>query len=171
MLYHGSIVKDLKEIKANAHSHTNNKNVAYFTEDRVYALICCRKREENFVTMGLRENKQHYYERFPNQLEILYKGKIGYLYKLYSSKNMIHTTMHTWESDEDVVVDECEVISDVYQEILNEEIKGNVIIHRYAEIDPEEQKMHANYIRDHMDDDNNAEYRAFLREHFSKLWD
>ena len=78
ILYHGSIIKNLKGIKANAYSHTNNKNVAYFTEDRVYALICCRKQEENFVTIGLRDGKQHYYERFPEQLKTLYGGKRGY---------------------------------------------------------------------------------------------
>ena len=171
MVYHGSIIKGLKTIKANAYSHTNNKKVAYFTEDRVYALICCRKREENFVTMGLREGKQHYYERFPNQLEVLYKGKTGYLYKLHDNKNLVNTTMHTWESDEDVVVDEYEVVSDIYQEILIEEQKGNIIIHRYEEIDSKEQKMHANYIRDHIEDEDYVEYRAFLREHFSRLWD
>lgn len=171
MLYHGSIIKGLETIKANARSHTNNKNVAYFTEDRVYALICCRKREENFVTMGLREGKQHYFERFPNQLEVLYKGKVGYLYKIKNNNHLVHTTMHTWESDSDVIIDECEVIEDLYQEILKEEAEGNVVIHRYDEIDPAEQKMHANYIREHLDDENNAEYREFLIEHFSKLWD
>lgn len=171
VLYHGSIIKDLKEIKANAYSHTNNKNVAYFTEDRVYALICCRKQEENFVTMGLRDGKQHYYERFPNQLKVLYKGKTGYLYKIYGCKNMINTTMHTWESDSDVIVKEYEIIEDVYQEILYEEMQGNVIIHRYEEIDITEQKIHANYIRDHIDDKENVECRDFLIEHFSMLWD
>ena len=46
-----------------------------------------------------------------------------------------------------------------------------MIVHRYAEIDPAEQKMHANYIRDHLDDPDFAEYRAFLNRHFSPLWD
>ena len=170
MLYHGSILKDLEIIKANAYSHTNKNHVAYFTEDRIYALICCRKRDENFVTMGLRDGKQHYYERFPKQLEILYKGKTGYLYKLYSNRNLANTTMHTWESDVDVVVDECEVIEDLYQEIINEELQGNVIVHRYEEINSEEQRMHANYIRDHIEDEDNAAYREFLITHFSQLW-
>jgi len=52
-----------------------------------------------------------------------------------------------------------------------EEQKGNIIIHRYEEIDPKEQKMHANYIRDHIEDEDNVEYREFLRAHFSTLWD
>lgn len=171
MLYHGSITKDLKVIKANSYSHSLKKKVAYFTEDRVYALSCCRKPEENFVTMGLRDGMQHYFERFPNQLEILYKGKKGYLYMLSDVKNLVNTTMHTWECGTDVVVDKCDIIEDVYEEILREEEKGNIIIHRYEEIDSVEQKMHANYIRDHIDDEGNAKYRDFLIEHFSMLWD
>lgn len=68
-------------------------------------------------------------------------------------------------------MNQCEVIEDLYQEILKEEAQGNVIIHRYAEIDPVEQKMHANYIRDHINDENNTKYREFLIKHFSMLWD
>lgn len=171
ILYHGSVIKNLKVIKANAYSHTNKKNVAYFTEDRVYALICCRKQEENFVTMGLRDGKQHYFERFPKQVEVLYKGKIGYIYKLYHIEKLVNTTMHTWECDTDIEVDACEIIEDIYEELLEEEAEGNIVIHRYEEIDSAEQKMHANYIRDHIDDEQNAKYRDFLIKHFSMLWD
>ena len=137
MLYHGSVIKELKVIKANAYSHALKKNVAYFTEDRIYALICCRKPEENFVTMGLRDGKQHYFERFPNQLKVLYKGKKGYLYKIFESENLINTSHNTWESITDIA----------------------------------EQKMHANYIRDHIDDEEYAKYKEFLLKHFSTLWD
>ena len=63
---------------------------------------------------------------------------------------MTHTKGHTWESAQDVPVAQCEVVADVYEEILREEAKGNLVIHRYSEIDPAEQKMHANHIRDHI---------------------
>lgn len=73
MLYHGTNIGGLRYIQANSKSHTTGKSVAYFTEDRCYALVCCREREFNFVTMGLREDgKQHYFERFPDQLRVLY---------------------------------------------------------------------------------------------------
>ena len=121
--------------------------------------------------MGLRNGKQHYYERFPNQLEVLYKGKTGYLYKLSNTKNLVNTTMHTWECDTDIHIDACEIIEDIYEEILKEETEGNVIIHRYEEIDFAEQKMHADYIKEHIDDEGNAKYRDFLIKHFSMLWD
>ncbi len=67
MLYHGTIIEGLSFIKTNSTSHMSGKRVACFTEDRCYALVCCRSRDENFVTMALgKDGKQHYIERFPN---------------------------------------------------------------------------------------------------------
>lgn len=171
MLYHGTNISGLNTIKANARSHSTGKSVAYFSEDRCYALVCCRSKTENFVTMSVRaDGKQHYFERFPNQLEILYKGKQGYLYCLGSADGLTHTKGRTWESDCDVPVTQCEVVRDVYCEILQEEAKGDIVIHRYSEIEPSEQKMHANYIRDHIMDEG-SEMAQFYHAHFSSLWD
>lgn len=171
MLYHGTTADGLSVIKANAKSHASGKAVAYFTEDRCYALVCCRSRNENFVTMGLREDgKQHYYERFPDQLRILYGGKRGYIYSTTKPEGLINTGGHTWESEADVPVHRYEVIEDVYAEILKEEQAGNIIIHRYLEIDPVEQKQNANYIKEHVEDQG-EEMRGFYLTHFSPLWD
>ena len=169
--YHGSVIGGLKTILANARSHADGSRVAYFTTDRIYALICCRSRRENFVTMGPRDGIQHYFERFPDQLRVLYDGKEGFLYRPVSSAGLKNTKGHTWESPVDVPVVLLEHIPNVYPEILSEEAAGTVIIHRYAEIDPAEQKLHANYIREHLDDPLCAEYRDFLFRHFSPLWD
>lgn len=170
MLYHGTYLSGLRCIKANAISHTTGEKAAYFTEDRVYALVCCRKPEENFITMGIRaDGKQHYYERFPHQLERLYANRCGYLYIIDSREGLVHTNGKTWESTTDIVVERCEMIRDLYQEMLQEEKQGNVIIHRYHEIDPAEQRMHANYIKAHLDDD--ALLKDFYLKYFSALWD
>ena len=171
MLYHGSIYGGLQQIKANAKSHTSGGYAAYFTSDRCYALVCCRDKQNNFVTMGLRpDGKQHYYERFPEQLKTLYSGRRGYLYTPASPDGLTNTKGNTWESESDVPVWHCEIIEDVYAEILKEEANGNLIIHRYAEIDPAEQKMHANYIKEHIDEQG-EEMRQFFLAHFSGLWD
>ena len=170
-LYHGSILGGLDTILANAKSHTDGGRVAYFTADRVYALVCCRSREENFVTMGPKDGVQHYFERFPNQLKTLYEGKKGFLYSPVSGGCFKNTKGNTWESRKDVPVFLAEHVSDVYAEILKEEALGNVIIHRYAEVDPADQKYHANYFRDHLNDPIFAEYREFIYKHFSPLWD
>ena len=171
MLYHGTILEGLRIIRANATSHTTGKQVAYFTEDKCYALVCCRSVDENFVTMSLREDgKQHYFERFPDQLKTLYGGKHGYLYMVEDLTGLQNTKGHTWESEADVAIQRCEAVADVYSEILKEEKAGNIIIHRYAEIDPAEQKLHANYIRDHIADEGEKMER-FYRAHFSALWD
>lgn len=169
--YHGSIIKGLNYILANAKSHVDGSKVAYFTTDRVYALVCCRSREENFVTMGPKDGIQHYFERFPDQLKIMYDGKEGFLYRPIFNVKLTNTKGHTWESHVAVPVILHEHILNVYTEILKEEAIGNVIIHRYAEIDPDEQKIHANYLRDHMDDPLYAECRDFIFLHFSSLWD
>ncbi len=171
LFYHGSVIGGLDVILANAVSHVDGNSVAYFTTDRVYALVCCRSRQENFVTMGLRDGGQHYFERFPNQLRILYEGREGFLYQPVSTVALTNTKGHTWESPVDVPVIQAEHIPNVYPEILREEAAGNVIVHRYAEIDPAEQKLHANYIRDDLDDPLSTEYREFLIQHFSSLWD
>ena len=170
-LYHGSIIKGLNVILANAKSHVDGSKVAYFTRDRVYALVCCRGREENFVTMGLRDGIQHYYERFPDQLKIMYDGKEGFLYQPISNATLVNTNGNTWESHADVPVILHEHILNIYAEILKEEATGNVIIHRYNEIDPDEQKMHANYLRDHINDPLNVEKKDFIFRYFSSLWD
>ena len=171
MLYHGTYINGLRVIKANSKSHTMGKKVAYFTEDRCYALVCCRGRESNFVTMGLHaDGKQHYYERFPEQLKKMYSGKKGFVYYLKSADNMTHTTGHTWESEADVPVHGCEIITDIYTELLKEEKQGNIVIHRYCEIDASEQKMHANYIKEHLADEG-EEMKQFYISHFSALWD
>ena len=170
MLYHGTTVGELRIIKANANSHISGKKVAYFTEDRSYALVCCRDKSENFVTMGLNQDgKQHYYERFPEQLKILYSGKQGYIYLIETTAGFKNTKGHTWESEKDVPVCQYEVVDDIYSEILKEEKMGNIIIHRYAEIDPAEQKMHANYIKEHMED-RGEEMKRFYIAHFGALW-
>lgn len=106
-LYHGSILGGLDTILANAKSHTGGGKVAYFSTDRVYALVCCRSRAENFVTMGPKNGVQHYFERFPNQLETMYQGKEGFLYTPLSMDTLKNTKGNSWESPVDVPVTLC----------------------------------------------------------------
>lgn len=172
-LYHGSVIGGLDVIWANATSHKDGGKVAYFTTDRIYALVCCRSREENFVTMGLREDgKQHYFERFPNQLRVLYEGREGFIYSPISDAQLENTKDHTWECNCDVPVIMNDHVLNVYDEIIKEEKAGNVIIHRYVDIDPEERKMNISAIKEHYyeSDSNFGLYRDFVYRNFSGIW-
>ena len=100
---------------------------------------------------------------------MLYSGKQGYLYFAEAVFGLKNTQGHTWESETDVPIYQCDVVDDVYSEILKEEKMGNIVIHRYSEIDPAEQEMHANYIKEHIDDEG-EEMRQFYLAHFSSLW-
>lgn len=147
IVFHGSCMGGLTAICANSPSHMKKADVAYFTNSYVYALICCRLPEENFVTAGMREGKLHYYERFPNQLKVIYAGKRGYIYKADTDKTPLEETRpYSFESMTDVPVDGCDYIEDVYEAISAEIKKGSLIVHRFEEIDPAEQKM----MRDHI---------------------
>ncbi|MBQ7754859.1 MAG: hypothetical protein IJR78_03895 [Clostridia bacterium] len=171
MLYHGSVVDGLTTIWAKSKSHVSGEPVAYFTLDRVYALVCCRKRTENFVTMGPDKNgKQHYYERFPDQLKVMYAGRDGYLYTSVSEEGLVRTKGNSFESVMDVPVTLFEHVTDVYAKVLKEERAGNVIVHRYADIDPEEQRQMILSIREGWKRGEFAEYSDFVYEHFSPLW-
>ena len=171
MLYHGSVVDGLTTIWAKSKSHVSGEPVAYFTMDRVYALVCCRKRTENFVTMGPDKNgKQHYYERFPDQLKVMYAGRDGYLYTPVSEEWLVRTKGNSFESVMDVPVTLFEHVTDVYAEVLKEERAGNVIVHRYADIDPEEQRQMILSIREGWKRGEFTEYSDFVYEHFSPLW-
>ncbi len=171
-LYHGTVIGGLDVILANSKSHKDGSKVAYFTTDRVYALVCCRPKTENFVTMGLRgDKKQHYYERFPNQLRVMYEGREGFIYQPTSTLQLENIKERSWGSKTDVPVTLCDHITNVYEEILKEEKAGNVIIHRYEEIDPEERQMIANGIKEELEKGNFSEYREFLYRNFSPLWD
>ena len=78
MIYHGSCISGLHTIKANSKSHSTGNFVAYFSEDRCYALVCCRSRDENFVTMGVgADGKQHYIERFSKSAGSPLQGPAG----------------------------------------------------------------------------------------------
>ncbi len=170
--FHGTVIGGLDTILANAKSHVDGSKVAYFTTDRVYALVCCRSRQENFVTMGLRDGIQTYFERFPDQLKVLYDGKEGFIYRPVSAETLKNTRGHSWESSVDVPVVLLEHIHNVYTEILKEEAAGNVMIRRYADIDPDERKEVANHMRDGLNDPLCfPAYRDFVYEHFSPLWD
>lgn len=171
MLYHGSVIDGLTTIWAKSKSHVSGEPVAYFTLDRVYALVCCRKRTENFVTMGPDKNgKQHYYERFPDQLKVMYAGRDGYLYTSVSEEGLVRTKGNSFESVMDVPVTLFEHVTDVYAKVLKEERAGNVIVHRYADIDPEEQRQMILSIREGWKRGEFAEYSDFVYEHFSPLW-
>ena len=88
-----------------------------------------------------------------------------------SSDGLSRGKGHSWESDIYVPVYKCEVVEDVYHEILKEEQMGNIIIHRYSEIDPAEQKEVANVIKKEYRETASEEMRRFYIKHFSALWD
>lgn len=173
MLYHGSYLGGLSVIAAKSVSHATGKRVAYLITHRASALVYCLPPSEHFVTAGIgRDGVLHYFERFPNQLETMYRGKVGYLYTVQMADGVVRSSKPlAYESETDVPVQSCERIEDVYAALQAELARGTMTLHRYEDIDPAEQKKNANDIRDHLDDEVHRTCRTFLIRHFSTLWD
>ena len=72
--YHGITTPGITELWA--------KPIVYLTPNRAYALFYIMDKNINWVTCGVKEDGVvHYDEQFPNQLEKLYGGKSGFIYK------------------------------------------------------------------------------------------
>ena len=109
--------------------------------------------------------KEYLVEKIKNAISIAVKRDVGgtedNVVEILPEEQRFYVAVNKY------VVDEVENPS---TEILREEAKGNPVIHRYSEIDPSEQKMHANHIRDHILEEG-TEMAQFYYAHFSSLWD
>ena len=173
IFYHASNIEGLEELHANSRSHgEEGKRVLYLTDNRAYSLFYLRDKKINFVTCGVREDGLvHYFERFPNQLQVIYEGQTGYLYQCNSNDKIKETkTKGVWIIEENTRIDDAEYVTDAYREILKAEAEGNVIIHRFADIPEEESKRMANHIKEHLEEEP-QERKEFYIKYFSSIWD
>ncbi|MDW7656905.1 MAG: DUF4111 domain-containing protein [Bacillota bacterium] len=133
--YHGTTTPGITELKANP--------IVYLTPNRAYALFYIVDKNVNWVTCGIKDNdgKVHYDERFPNQLEKLYNGKSGYLYRCNDAEGLIlGKSRDIVVSQSPVSVAGYEFIPDVFHEILNYEKAGAVVVKRYKNLTDTEKK-------------------------------
>lgn len=139
-LYHGSITPNIKQINPISGLHNSDKKVVYLTDNIPYALFYIWDKEHNHyegkhVTAWIKDGTANYEEQFPDQLKAFYKGVSGYLYivPFTSDIKAMDNRECLYYSTENVTVESCEYISDVYNELLKYEAKGQLKIRRYNE--------------------------------------
>lgn len=110
------------------------------TPNRAYALFYIRDLEINFVTCSVAaEGYVKYFENFPDQLQTLYEGKCGFLYKCGIKDSFEETSeKDIWVSKKPVSVTAVEEIRDVYAEILKCEANGLVRVFSYETLPKKE---------------------------------
>ena len=170
-LYHGTTVKGLDILRANSRDKNGNP-VLYLTDNRAYSLFYIREREIDFVTCGVgAEGIVHYDEKIPNQLELLYQGKTGYVYEVEADAeptkiNGIYVT------SQDTKITAVTYIPEAYGAICNEIRKGNVEILHYEELTEEQRRLNEEGIRRWLQSEQrmHPKKEMFLRTHFPAAW-
>ena len=169
-LYHGTIVDKIQVLKRN--SRDKEKSVLYLTDNRAYSLFYIRDPKVNFVTCGVGEDGKVYYdEKFPNQLEVLYKGTSGYIYET-DVQAQKHHVCGIWLCNTDAWVSGVEYIPDVYQSIMEEIKAGNVVFTSYDMLTSEQKQMNHQGIVDYLHRNIlTTAQKAFYSNYFPKEWE
>ena len=126
-------------------------------------------------TYGYNKDGQiHFDEYFPDELEILYRGKCAFLYNC--APESVETTQIPNEavSAQDVPVLSEIAIPDAYEALLEQERLGALVIRRHHEL-PERmlewiRKAEADVIRKHDLLNNPGPMADYYREHYPDSW-
>ena len=135
--YHGTTIGGLKELKPFAFPNNNLKEpVVYLTINKQLALHYIKDRNESPMLNINNNGKLIFEEMFSEALEILFKGKSGYIYHCVGDYEINKNTgvLTTATSDKPVPVKDCEFIEDVYEKILEYGKYGMFYREKYEEL-------------------------------------
>ncbi len=171
-LFHATTIAGLDILRANSRDREGNP-VLYLTDNVPYSLFYIRDREIDFVTCGVREGGTvHYDEKFPNQLETLYRGMSGWIYEV--DTDAVRTKINgIYVVHNDVVVLNKMYIPDVLKAIWDETEKDKVYILPYADLSAEQKRINQDgMVQWFLSDRNmNSRKKKFLRKHFPEAWE
>lgn len=130
--YHGSPVQGLKKLEPGKPAHFDKPARVYMTTLLPMALLYGVRNYE--YTYGFSDGQIHFDEYFPNELEILYRGKSASLYICRPETAQPGRIPNEMVSGECVEIVEEIRIPDVCEALLEQERQGMLIIRRYGEL-------------------------------------
>lgn len=171
-LYHGTTVSGLEVLRAGSLDRDGNP-VLYLTDNFAYSLFYIRDREISFVTCGVgADGTVNYDEKFPDQLQILYRGMSGWVYEVEveakpGKVNGIYITQG------DAKITGKTYIPDVYEVIRSEIDRGTVKLLAYGDTTQAQRELNREgIVRLFLSDRNMLPKKeAFLRRHFPEAWE
>lgn len=119
-----------------------------------------------------------YTEYYPNAMADVYSGKTGYLYECSNVCNIQNPTNINcaYVCEEPVSIDKCTEFKDIYENFLEYEKQGKLIIQRYETLSSKmlsfinttvQSEIKENNLKDKPD----LSYSVFLKNHFPSIWD
>ncbi len=180
ILYHGSSIPNLKELKPCISEH--KKPYIYFSTNIVVAALYTVhkiKRPYNWFTYGFnKDGIPIYTEYYPNALADVYGGHCGYIYQCRKTEDMGSLTNinDAYVCSDSIVVDECVKIDDVYINLLKYEKDDSLIIRRFEELSDEQRininkQMQQEISKYDLLSKPECDYSKFIRKHFPKVWE
>ncbi len=188
MYYHASPIRGIKVLEPRVSNH--NKSLIYFSDRRENVLVYLSNAVEKFCKENNFKHNGKYSkwgpygfnkngiirieEYYPNALYETYSGVEGYIYYVKNIPNVVRldNIPHAYVIDVKTDIDSCEYIKDAYQEIINEEKKGNIEIVRYDEfIKSKKEWLEKTIKEEYANATNEEEYRFFLKSKFPDFID
>lgn len=179
MYYHGSSIKGLEVISPHLSEH--KQPYIYFASNPVVAsfyMVHIVERPYNWFTYGFNQSGIPVYtEYYPNAMADVYSGKTGYLYECSNVDSIENPTNINcaYVCKEPVSIDKCIEFKDIYENFLEYEEQGKLIIQRYETLS---QKMlsfinmavQSEIKENRLKSRPYLSYSLFLKSHFPDVW-
>ena len=181
LLFHGSAVSGLRELKPLSKLHDSEQRAVYLSSSIPYILLYIWDAEKTgssrkWVTAWLENGVAHYEEQFPGQLRAFYEGVQGYVYSTLPGEGMqsVQNREGMFFSTEPVDVYRVTDVRDVYRELLRYEKEGSFKLHRFEDAPPEKQaeltERIAAYIKESGLPTQDSEHAHFMERYFTDAW-
>ena len=180
ILYHGSSVPNLKELKPHISEH-KNPYIYFSTNMAVATLYTIHKIERpyNWFPYGFNDNGVPVYmEYYPNALADVYRGQRGYIYQCRKTNDMSNPTNINcaYVCPKPVTIDKCIKMDDVYMNLLEYEKEGMLIIRRFEDLSDGQRvnikkQMQQEILNYNLLSMPKCGYSKFIRERFPDVWE
>lgn len=189
MYFHASQIGKIKTLEPRTSNH--NIPLIYFSDKRENVLVYLSNavekvcKEVRFTFDGLwykwgsygfeKDGRLRFEEYYPNALEDTYKGIEGYIYscsKIDPYQKLDIKIPNTFITAQKTTVDNCEFITDAYNEMINAEANGLITILRYNEFISNIKRrewLEKTIIDEYRNNSAHPDYRFFLESRFSAI--
>lgn len=176
ILYHGSGVSNIKRLRPFASNH--DKPYVYLTHSDVLATIYAHNpltRPNGFFSYWWnKDGVLCYDEYFENQLEVIYSGKKGYVYECEGEYSQLERMPWVYLSEQHVPVIKCREIFNLYEQLLQYEKEGRLIVRRWHTVSEKQREIWENVVRRSLKQTDlttrlGMEYLEYVQTHFKKF--
>lgn len=183
-LYHGTQVQNIEQLKPFAtRGNAISKPVICFTPNHCIALLYIWNRSYKWVTFQENENGNVVFtENYENMLFDFYNKISGSIYECDGDNSEITLThmKGVYSSEVPIPVEKETKINNVYDEVLKQELLGNIIIRRYHQLSSDDKDeifkqtvraIHMQKLLIPSEHIPKQEQARFVQMHFPQAWD